>query len=72
MQNAVPIRVVAVWPRPKSLPRAQRCEGVLPAGAETPGQVREMRAWLDRPGQDFIGEGETPADPAAAAAIVRP
>jgi hypothetical protein len=63
---------VAAWPRPKSLRRAQRCEGVIPSGADTPEKVREMRAWLDRPGQAVIVDGETPPDPAAAAEIVRP
>jgi alkanesulfonate monooxygenase SsuD/methylene tetrahydromethanopterin reductase-like flavin-dependent oxidoreductase (luciferase family) len=73
VQNPVPIWVVAVWPRPKSLRRAQRCEGVIPAGADTPEQIRAMRQWLDRPDQDVLAEGETPADnPSAAAEIVRP
>jgi alkanesulfonate monooxygenase SsuD/methylene tetrahydromethanopterin reductase-like flavin-dependent oxidoreductase (luciferase family) len=72
VQNPVPIWVVAVWPRPKSLRRGQRCEGVIPSGAGTPAQLSEMRAWLDRPGQDLIIDGETPADAGAAAEIVRP
>jgi alkanesulfonate monooxygenase SsuD/methylene tetrahydromethanopterin reductase-like flavin-dependent oxidoreductase (luciferase family) len=73
VQNPVPIWVVAVWPRPKSLRRAQRCEGVIPTGAETPDEIRAMREWLDRPEQDVLAEGETPGDDTAeAAAIVRP
>ena len=72
VQNPVPIWVVAVWPRPKSLRRAQRCEGVIPAGADTPDAVRAMRAWLGRPDQDFLAEGETSADAAEAAETVRP
>jgi alkanesulfonate monooxygenase SsuD/methylene tetrahydromethanopterin reductase-like flavin-dependent oxidoreductase (luciferase family) len=72
VQNPVPIWVVAVWPRPKSMRRAQRCEGVIPAGADNPEKIREMRAWLDRPRQEIIAEGETPAaDREAAAAAVR-
>jgi alkanesulfonate monooxygenase SsuD/methylene tetrahydromethanopterin reductase-like flavin-dependent oxidoreductase (luciferase family) len=73
VQSPVPIWVVAAWPHPKSLRRGQRCEGVIPQGADTPDDVRALRAWLDRPGQDVLAEGETPAgDPAAAAEIVRP
>lgn len=73
VQHQIPIWVVAVWPRPRSLRRAQRCEGVIPAGADTPDQIRELRAWLDRPGQDVLAEGETPPDdPAAATEIVTP
>jgi alkanesulfonate monooxygenase SsuD/methylene tetrahydromethanopterin reductase-like flavin-dependent oxidoreductase (luciferase family) len=72
VQDPVPIWVVAAWPRPKSLRRGQRCEGVIPSGVDRPSQLREMRAWLNRPAQDYIVDGETPADPAAAASIVAP
>lgn len=80
-----PIWVVAAWPRPKSMRRALRCDGILPMclteteWRETePRDIGEMLRWLDeqggvRPGFDVIMEGETPADdPAAAAAQVTP
>jgi alkanesulfonate monooxygenase SsuD/methylene tetrahydromethanopterin reductase-like flavin-dependent oxidoreductase (luciferase family) len=81
VQERVPIWVVGVWPRPRSMRRVLRCDGVIPqynldrdAG---PDDVRALRAWLDergaRPDLDVIAEGETPADDAAAAtATVKP
>jgi alkanesulfonate monooxygenase SsuD/methylene tetrahydromethanopterin reductase-like flavin-dependent oxidoreductase (luciferase family) len=73
VQERIPIWVVAVWPRPRSMRRARRCDGVIPANVDTPAAIREMRAWLDAPGLDVLAEGETPGDdPAAAAAIVAP
>jgi alkanesulfonate monooxygenase SsuD/methylene tetrahydromethanopterin reductase-like flavin-dependent oxidoreductase (luciferase family) len=82
----IPIWVVGAWPRPKSMRRALRCDGVLPVrldpGAtgfpETkPNDVAETVAWLRQhsagPDFDVVVEGETPADDAAKAAdIVRP
>jgi alkanesulfonate monooxygenase SsuD/methylene tetrahydromethanopterin reductase-like flavin-dependent oxidoreductase (luciferase family) len=81
----IPIWVVGAWPRPKSMRRVLRCDGLLPIcmdgsgyRATTPEDIRAMAAWLDdhggrRPGFDIIMEGETPADDAdAAAEIVRP
>jgi hypothetical protein len=53
--------------------RALRCDGVIPAGADTPDKIREMRAWLGRPELDVLAEGETPAgDPVTAAETVEP
>ncbi|WP_212999416.1 LLM class flavin-dependent oxidoreductase [Winogradskya consettensis] len=77
VQERVPIWVVAAWPRPKSLRRALRCDGVIPQGLETPDDVRAMRAWFaDRgapPGLEILTEGETPADdPIAAREQVTP
>jgi alkanesulfonate monooxygenase SsuD/methylene tetrahydromethanopterin reductase-like flavin-dependent oxidoreductase (luciferase family) len=79
VQNPVPIWVVGVWPRPKSMRRVLACDGVVPqyGGEGTPDDVRAMRTWLSehgaRPDIDVIAEGETPGDdPAASAAIVRP
>jgi alkanesulfonate monooxygenase SsuD/methylene tetrahydromethanopterin reductase-like flavin-dependent oxidoreductase (luciferase family) len=82
VQERVPIWVVGVWPRPKSMRRILRCDGVVPQfeGEEhqgTPEAVRELRAWLTeqgaRPDLDVIAQGETPAgDPVAAADEVRP
>jgi alkanesulfonate monooxygenase SsuD/methylene tetrahydromethanopterin reductase-like flavin-dependent oxidoreductase (luciferase family) len=81
-QEPIPIWVVGVWPRPKSLRRALRCDGIIPQyepdGRDPrPGDARAVRGWLDehgaRPGFDIVTDGETPAgDPAAAAALVAP
>lgn len=74
----VPIWVVGVWPRPKSMRRALRCEGVVPqyGGTDdaTPEHARAVRAWLDARGGsaiDLTAEGATPADdPESAGAVV--
>jgi len=84
-QPRPPIWAVGAWPRPKSMRRVLRCDGLLPVvmgdsgfRPTTPDDVRQMIAWLDanggrRPGFDVVMEGETPADdPGAAAEIVRP
>jgi alkanesulfonate monooxygenase SsuD/methylene tetrahydromethanopterin reductase-like flavin-dependent oxidoreductase (luciferase family) len=76
VQRPVPIWVVGAWPKPRSMRRAARCDGVVPEyyldGREpTVDDVRELRAWLSEHGArldiDVIAEGETPADDAAAA-----
>lgn len=79
VQERIPIWVVAAWPRPKSMRRVLRCDGVLPQYPEdrdTPDELRNLRAWLadhGSPTVDVIAEGETPADdPAAASALVKP
>jgi alkanesulfonate monooxygenase SsuD/methylene tetrahydromethanopterin reductase-like flavin-dependent oxidoreductase (luciferase family) len=79
VQARIPIWVVGVWPRPKSMRRALRCDGILPQyGSDEggPGQLRELRAWLEAggvgPAYDVISEGETPSDPKRAAEIVQP
>jgi alkanesulfonate monooxygenase SsuD/methylene tetrahydromethanopterin reductase-like flavin-dependent oxidoreductase (luciferase family) len=78
VQDPVPIWVVGVWPRPKSMRRVLACDGVVPqyGGEGSPEDVRAMREWLAehgaRPDIDVIAEGETPHDPAAASVIVRP
>jgi alkanesulfonate monooxygenase SsuD/methylene tetrahydromethanopterin reductase-like flavin-dependent oxidoreductase (luciferase family) len=79
VQPRIPIWVVGVWPRPKSMRRVLRCDGIIPqyAGEGTPADVAELRAWLAgngaAPGLDVISEGETPAlDHAAAVAAVAP
>ncbi len=82
VQERVPLWVVGVWPRPKSLRRALRCDGIIPqydlGGREAgPDDVRALRSWLADhgagPGFDIVADGETPADdPAAAAAKVAP
>ena len=78
VQEQVPVWVVGAWPRPRSMRRAARCEGVIPEyyldGREPEsGDVRELRSWLAQNGAspdiDVVAEGETPAgDPASAAA----
>jgi alkanesulfonate monooxygenase SsuD/methylene tetrahydromethanopterin reductase-like flavin-dependent oxidoreductase (luciferase family) len=81
VQERIPIWVVGAWPRPKSMLRALRCDGVVPQYPRdrdrTPDDARELRAWLTErgagPGFDVIAEGETPAgDPAGAAAVTGP
>jgi alkanesulfonate monooxygenase SsuD/methylene tetrahydromethanopterin reductase-like flavin-dependent oxidoreductase (luciferase family) len=81
VQERIPLWVVGVWPRPRSMQRVLRCDGVVPqfamTGREgTPDDVRDMRAWLAERGRDDIDvivDGETPADdPDAAAAKVAP
>jgi alkanesulfonate monooxygenase SsuD/methylene tetrahydromethanopterin reductase-like flavin-dependent oxidoreductase (luciferase family) len=70
VQERIPIWVVGVWPRPRSMRRVLKCDGVVPGGEMTPDAVREMRAWLSAqgasPALDVIAEGETPGgDPGA-------
>jgi alkanesulfonate monooxygenase SsuD/methylene tetrahydromethanopterin reductase-like flavin-dependent oxidoreductase (luciferase family) len=77
VQARIPIWVVAVWPRPRSMRRVLKCDGVIPGDAGTPESIREMRAWLAGRGagtnRDVLAEGETPADdPKAAWAQVEP
>jgi alkanesulfonate monooxygenase SsuD/methylene tetrahydromethanopterin reductase-like flavin-dependent oxidoreductase (luciferase family) len=81
-QERIPIWVVGVWPRPKSLRRALRCDGIIPqyeldGRGPAPDDARAVRGWLDEhgagPAFDIVADGETPAeDPAAAAALVAP
>jgi alkanesulfonate monooxygenase SsuD/methylene tetrahydromethanopterin reductase-like flavin-dependent oxidoreductase (luciferase family) len=78
----IPIWVVGLWPRPKSMRRVLRCDGIIPqydVGARPPGpaDARAARDWLTEhgasPALDMVAEGETPAgDRAAAAAQVTP
>lgn len=76
VQQRIPIWVVGVWPRPKSMRRVVRCDGILPQfqGDSGPTARRAMRDWLDEHGAaavEVIAEGETPADdPEAARRIV--
>lgn len=84
-QPRIPIWVVGAWPRPKSMRRVLRCDGLLPNCVgdtgfrdATPDDIAAMLTWLEaqggvRPGFDVVMEGETPADDAkAAAAVVGP
>jgi alkanesulfonate monooxygenase SsuD/methylene tetrahydromethanopterin reductase-like flavin-dependent oxidoreductase (luciferase family) len=82
VQERIPIWVVGVWPRPRSMRRVLRCDGIIPQYAldgrdPSPADAGEVRAWLAergaRPDLDVVAEGETPADdPAAARAEVAP
>jgi alkanesulfonate monooxygenase SsuD/methylene tetrahydromethanopterin reductase-like flavin-dependent oxidoreductase (luciferase family) len=82
-QERIPLWVVAVWPRPKSMRRALRCDGIIPQyqldrdREPEPDDARAVCAWMSehgaRPGLDVVAEGETPTDdPAAAAGLVAP
>jgi alkanesulfonate monooxygenase SsuD/methylene tetrahydromethanopterin reductase-like flavin-dependent oxidoreductase (luciferase family) len=82
VQERIPLWVVGVWPRPQSMRRALRCDGIIPQyqldGRDGgPDDARALRAWLAghgaSPGFDMVAEGETPPDdPAGAAAAVAP
>lgn len=84
VQSPIPIWVVGVWPRPKSMRRALRCDGIVPQfqdggeeGEGSPEELREMCAWLSSHGVadrfDVISQGETPYDdPVRARSIVAP
>ncbi len=80
----IPVWVVGAWPRPKSMRRALRWDGILPqksggAGSEmTPADIAAMNAFIDAERGAttpfaIVSEGETPGDDRErAAAIVRP
>jgi alkanesulfonate monooxygenase SsuD/methylene tetrahydromethanopterin reductase-like flavin-dependent oxidoreductase (luciferase family) len=75
LRPRIPIWVVGVWPRPKSMHRALRCEGVVPQyhgleGEPKPEDAKAVREWLDARGGtaiDVVAEGETPGDDPEAA-----
>jgi alkanesulfonate monooxygenase SsuD/methylene tetrahydromethanopterin reductase-like flavin-dependent oxidoreductase (luciferase family) len=83
-QPRIPIWTVGAWPRPKSMRRVLRCDGILPVVVSddrqlqdtTPDAIREIRAFVEanrtEPGPfEIVMEGETPGDaPDQAAAIV--
>jgi alkanesulfonate monooxygenase SsuD/methylene tetrahydromethanopterin reductase-like flavin-dependent oxidoreductase (luciferase family) len=85
-QPRIPIWVVGAWPREKSMARALRYDGLLPAklGADgsfadvTSGDLRAMKAYIEERRSattpfDIVYEGRTPGDdPMQAAEIVRP
>jgi hypothetical protein len=85
-QPRIPIWVVGAWPRPKSMQRVLRYDGLLPNVMSDDGKpreilpddIREMAAFVranraDTTPFDIIIEGETPGDdPQQAASIVRP
>ena len=76
VQDRIPVWVVGVWPRPKSMRRVLRCDGIIPqydlGGRDgTPDDAGAARAWLAghgaRPDLDMVAEGETPPDDLGAA-----
>ena len=81
----IPIWVVGAWPRPASMRRALRCDGILPVlmspdGSQAdmaPDDVRALRAHVAEQcgglaGFDIVLEGSTPGEqPAEARATVR-
>jgi Luciferase-like monooxygenase len=81
VQQRIPLWVVGLWPRPKSMRRVLRCGGIVPqyqvdGRAPGPDDAWAVRQWLTDhgagPGFDMVADGETPAgDPAAAAAAAR-
>jgi alkanesulfonate monooxygenase SsuD/methylene tetrahydromethanopterin reductase-like flavin-dependent oxidoreductase (luciferase family) len=85
-QPRIPIWVVAAWPRPKSMRRALRCDGLIPMvkpkGMDwrmaKPDDIREMKAWIEvrrteATPFDIVIEGQTPGDnPAEARTIIHP
>jgi alkanesulfonate monooxygenase SsuD/methylene tetrahydromethanopterin reductase-like flavin-dependent oxidoreductase (luciferase family) len=82
----VPIWVVGAWPRPRSMRRAARYDGLLCAkvgadgtpGDVTPDDIRAMSEYVaenraEGAPYDVVYEGRTPGDdPAKAAEAVRP
>jgi hypothetical protein len=83
----IPIWVVGAWPRPKSMRRALRYDGLLPAvigedgkvrmSPPTPAEIQAMKAFIDANRTqdtpfDIIMEGQTPLDdPENAAKMIR-
>jgi len=85
-QPRIPIWVVGAWPRPRSMQRVLRYDGLLPnvmtgegqIRQTTPADIREMKAYIDANRRqatpfDIVVEGETPGDDLERArAILRP
>jgi Luciferase-like monooxygenase len=83
-QPRIPIWVVGAWPRPRSMQRVLRCDGLLPVCIDAEGafrattheDIRGIWRWLEQHGKasqffDVVAEGETPAeDPGTAAELV--
>jgi hypothetical protein len=86
VQARIPIWVVGAWPRPKSMQRVLRWDGLLPAkmnddgsfGNVTPADIQAMRAYINEHRTqttpfDIVMEGRTPGDGReGACAVVRP
>ncbi len=77
VQERIPIWVVGAWPRPRSMARLLRCDGVVPqfeqvTSGPSPEDFAAVRAWLKDhgagPGFEVIADGETAGKPPALAA----
>jgi alkanesulfonate monooxygenase SsuD/methylene tetrahydromethanopterin reductase-like flavin-dependent oxidoreductase (luciferase family) len=83
-QPRIPVWVVGAWPRPRSMARAARWDGIIPSisgdpfRALTPPDIREIRAWLtahrdDGTPGEIVLEGVSPGDdPAWVESDLRP
>jgi hypothetical protein len=83
-QPRIPIWVVGAWPRPRSMQRVLRWDGIIPQKLDgsdttmTPDDIRAIKAYIQTNRQlstpfEITWEGETPGDdPERAAAVVRP
>lgn len=87
-QPRIPIWVVGAWPRPKSMQRALRYDGLLPAmmgedgkvrmSAATPAEIQIIKAFVDahraeKAPYDIVVEGETPGeDRGQAKGVIQP
>ncbi len=82
-QPRIPIWTVGAWPRPKSMRRVLRCDGILPCviGEDrqmrdvTPDDIRAIKAFVEanraEPSPfDIVMEGETPGDNSDQAATI--
>jgi alkanesulfonate monooxygenase SsuD/methylene tetrahydromethanopterin reductase-like flavin-dependent oxidoreductase (luciferase family) len=82
-QPRIPIWAVGAWPRPKSMRRVLRCDGIMPAviGDDgqwldiTPDHIREIGEFVaanraEPTPFDIVMEGETPGDDATKAAAI--
>ena len=86
VQARIPIWMVGVWPKKKSMRRVLRCDGWIPAAVNAAGQMGQAlpedlhaaKAWMEaqRPDGaplDVIVEGVTPGrEPQEASGLVRP
>jgi alkanesulfonate monooxygenase SsuD/methylene tetrahydromethanopterin reductase-like flavin-dependent oxidoreductase (luciferase family) len=78
VQDRIPIWVVGLWPRPKSMARVLRCDGIVPqySGEPDPLEAQKITEWLVEHGAshvDVIAEGETSAvDYEEARSVVAP
>ena len=68
VRDTIPLWVVGAWPRPKSMRRVLRCDGVVPewhlGRPGTPDDVRAVRAWLTEhdANPDIVIDGESHTD----------
>jgi hypothetical protein len=71
----IPIWVVAAWPRPKSMNRALRCDGLIPTirpkdedpHTMLPAHLQDIQSWINERHSrassfDYVIEGQTPID----------